>query len=233
MKRRFLVLLTATLMAAPTVGLAGNVRTLSAVVDAAELESVLLEVGVGDVEIVIGDDSSVQVEVHLKPRRGGIFSSLKKAERQVERATLMAQTSGSDLELKITNVSGDRRFEEDWTLLMPARLAVNLEHGVGDAIITGMKNDIDIDLGVGNATISSASGSIFAEIGVGELTVQAPASLYGDVEASSGVGSVRITVGDERLTGEGFVGHSAEWRGDGPHRISANTGVGDVIVKLD
>lgn len=233
MRRLTLAIVSLALAIAPATALAAKIRTLSTEVDATKLEKINLEVGVGDVEVVVGNSDSVRAEVILKPRRGGFFSSLKKAEKQVDQATLKASTSGATLELKIDGVSGDRRFEENWTLVMPAHLFFGLQQGVGDAIVTGLTNGIEIELGVGNATLSPADGSISAEVGVGELTIRAPSAPFGDVEASSGVGSVQITAGRERINGEGFVSHSAEWEGNGAHDIEAQTGVGDVIVKLD
>jgi hypothetical protein len=92
---------------------------------------------------------------------------------------------------------------------------------------------VKVELGVGDAVIGVIDGPVAAEVGVGKGTVRGPASRYGDVTVSGGVGEADILVGGERVTGGGFVGRKASWRGDGPHSIELEVGVGEARVVLE
>lgn len=210
-------------------------RTIEETVSARGIESLVLDTGVGDVELLTHDADTVEIEVLLIPRRGGLFSSLASAERAVERATLESRRQDDRLELQIdADGSGDdRRFEERWTVTMPARLAVSLELGVGDLTIRGVAGGVDAELGVGDADLEIPAGDVSLELGVGDARVTAPATAYGMVDCSGGVGDSRIDVAGRKITGDGFMGHSVSWRGDGPGTIEIEAGVGDARVILE
>lgn len=209
-----------------------EVRTLAAEIDAGSLTAVRLEANVGDVVVVAIDDGVVRVEANLSPRRGGLFSSLKSAEKQVREATLETTVSGDVLTVRVTG-DDDRRFEEDWTLSLPPALAFDLELGVGDVSISGLSGGVEVELGVGGVELDLADGSVDVEVGVGNIVTRARATAFRSVEASSGVGDTRIETDGARITGEGFVGHSAEWNGEGRYHVETATGVGDIRIVLE
>jgi hypothetical protein len=227
------LLIASLIVACAVVAQASQTRTLDGTAPAADLQRVVLEAGVGDVEIIPSDGDAVRYEVLLKPRRGGFFSSMKRAEREVQEAVLESEVVGQSLHLMIESEDEERRFEERWTIEMPARLAIEMDLGVGDVEIRGLEGGVEIEAGVGDLLIDVACGSISVEAGVGDVTVTAPADSYGDVECSAGVGDARIRIRGERISSEGFVGHSAEWTGNGPHEVTVEVGVGDVRVTLD
>ena len=233
MKKHVLVLpiILAVAMAAG----AASPKTMTRTLQAADIDALDLHSGIGDVTITGRDGlEEVAIEVVLTPRRGGIFSSKRKAERDVEIATLAASVEREDLKLTIApDDLDDRRFEEQWIIEMPSRLAVKLEHGVGDVEIKGVVGGIEMDSGVGDVEVEAARGDIVIDLGVGTARVRAPASAFAAVEAAGGVGNARITVRGEEIEGGGFVSHSASWSGDGGSLIEVSVGVGDAIVTLD
>jgi hypothetical protein len=232
MKTTWIAVLITLALAAPAT--AGDTRFLEGSVAADGLEAVRLEAGVGDIAIVADINiDEVTVEVELKPRRGGFFSSLKKAQREVDEAELRMDVSRGVLRLEIKSTSDDRHFEEHWNIVLPPRLAVDLELGVGDVEIRGLTGTLTAEIGVGEILAEAVSGDLGLEIGVGEATVRAAAADYGSVEGSGGVGDARLTVRGERISSSGFVGHSAEWTGEGEHTIEIEVGVGDARVTLD
>jgi len=213
---------------------AGAPRILDGVVPAAELESVRLDAGVGDIEITATEDAAeVSVSVQLKPRRGGFFSSLKKAQREVDEAELRMDVSKGILRLEIETSSDDRHFEETWIIELPARLDFDLDLGVGDVDVRGLSGQLTVDIGVGDFDAEAISGDLNIDIGVGEASVRAAAVDYGSVDGSGGVGDARLTVRGAKISSSGFVGKSAEWTGDGAHAIEISVGVGDAEVTLD
>ena len=214
---------------------AAGTKTMTRTVPARGIDGLDLTSGVGDVTITARDNlEEIEIEVVLTPRRGGIFSSKRQAERDVEAASLEAKVARDSLRLRISPVDEeDRRFEERWIIEMPSRLAVTIEHGVGDVAIGGVTAGIDLNSGVGDAEIEVSEGNVTVELGVGTAVVRAPAAAYADAVAAGGVGGARITVEGKDIEGGGFVGHSASWSGSGTYRIEVSVGVGDAVITLD
>ena len=208
-------------------------RTLSDTYPADGLERVSLEVGVGEVQVIATDGDEVELEVVLKPRRGGIFTSMRRAEEEVEEAELEVEAGGRELELRVNSDTQKRRFEEHWTLHMPARLEIELEIGVGEVEIRGLAGGVEIEAGVGDVFVDVSSGDISIELGVGDVDVKAPLAAYGAADCEGGVGDARLSVSGRSVKSEGFIGHSASWRGDGERFIEVEVGVGGARVNLD
>jgi hypothetical protein len=208
-------------------------RTLTGTFPVEAIESVSIEAGVGDIDITTIDSAVVEVEVRLTPRRGGIFSSMKHAEQEVEEASLLSESIGSRRYLEVDSSSGERRFEERWTIHLPARLAVEVDLGLGDVTVIGLRGGTDIEVGVGDVTLEAVSGDLFIEVGVGDVTATAESADFGNVESSGGVGDSQLRVRGKRISSEGMVGHSASWQGDGGHRLEIEVGVGKAKVTLN
>jgi hypothetical protein len=214
---------------------AASSRALTSSIPAASLETLALNSSIGDVEITAVEDAQdVTIEVQLTPRRGGFFSSKKQAEREVEEASLSAETQGSRLDLHIApQADGDRRFEEDWRIELPRHVAVVITHGVGDVVIANTEARIEIESGVGDVRLEVRGGDIAVDLGVGTAAVRAPAEPYASARGAGGVGDATIEVGGETISGSGFLGKSATWKGSGSHRINVSVGVGDAVITLD
>lgn len=232
MKRTLIFLLIAGLGMATTLA-ASDVRTLRAEVESATIKTVELEAGVGDVDINIGSGTMIVASVEIRPRRGGIFSSLKAAEKQVQQATFKPVARRDTLRLKITGIEGDRRFDEEWTVTIPAHLALSVELGVGDIEVSNTAAGLDLEVGVGEVTLELNGGPVDVEVGVGDITIRGPAAAYRSAEAASGVGDVQILADGRKIIGEGFIAHSAEWLGAGDAKIEAESGVGDIRIVLE
>ena len=111
---------------------AADTRTLTRSLPAGSISHLVVESGIGDVTIqAVPGATEISIEVVLTPRRGGIFSSKRKAEQEVDAASLSSVTKGDRLELTIKpEADDDRRFEENWSITMPTTVSVKLEHGV-------------------------------------------------------------------------------------------------------
>jgi len=214
---------------------AATPRTLTRNVPVGGTETLDLDSGIGDVKVVAREGlDEVSIEVTLTPRRGGFFSSKRQAERDVEAASLRAKVKGKKLVLGIDPPADDeRRFEERWTIEMPARIELTLNHGVGDVVIHGIRAGLEIDAGVGDIEVEAAEGDITIDLGVGTAVVIAPADGYASAEGAGGVGDARLTIRGERISSGGFVSHAASWTGDGAHHIEVSVGVGDAVITLD
>lgn len=233
MKKTSLVAIV-VLACALSVNAAGP-KTLTQHEPATAIEVLDLDSGIGDVMITAREGiDEIAIEVELTPRRGGFFSSKRQAEQAVEAAYLHAVSKGHRLVLRIDPPADeDRRFEERWTIEMPANIRLTLDHGVGDVVIQGITAGLEIDSGVGDVDVKALGGDVTIDLGVGTAVVSAPASAYASAEGAGGVGNARLTVLGKRIEGGGFVGHSASWTGDGRHHIEVSVGVGDAVITLD
>jgi hypothetical protein len=232
---RKIALAVSILLAISTTAVAGS-RTITHSLAAGGLDGIELNSGIGDVKITGSTETGdVMVEVILTPRRGGLFSSKRKAERDVEAASLKADVKGTRLILGIYPPLDDeeRRFEEHWTVVVPASLSVELEHGVGDVDVQGVGSGVEIESGVGDVRVAVAEGSVTLDLGVGNAAVRAPAEIVAFAEGAGGVGEARLTVRGQQIESTGFVGHTAKWKGTGSHRIEVSVGVGDAVITLE
>ena len=148
---------------------AAGPKTLTRTIQAGAIDTLDLSSGIGDVTITAREAiDEVAIEVVLTPRRGGIFSSKRQAERDVEAASLEAAVKHESLKLRISPADDDdRRFEEKWIIEIPSRLAIKLEHGVGDVVIRAARAGIELDSGVGDIDVEAAEGDITIDLGVG------------------------------------------------------------------
>lgn len=233
--KKQIILLALVMSAASGIAAAGESRTLTHTTAAGSISRLVLHSGIGDIDIdaALGA-TEITIEVVLTPRRGGFFSSKRKAEQEVQNAGLSADVANDRLKLAITpEADDDRRFEEDWHITLPSTVALKLNHGVGDISIRGAEAGIGIDSGVGEVGVKNAGGDISIELGVGTAVVHAQAAAYASAEAEAGVGDARLTVRGQKIASGGFVGHAANWEGDGTLHIEVSVGVGDAVIQLD
>lgn len=214
--------------------LEGADRVIEESFDAAGLKTLSLEVGVGDVNILQDPaETKISLTIKLHPRRGGLFSSLREGEKQVQEAELKERRGDKRLELSVSAGKGDHRFEENWELRIPAGLGLDIEVGVGDLSLEKLSADADIEIGVGDADIVYESGNLDLEIGVGDAEISAPRERIRTVSAESGVGDVQLLDGKREVEGEGMVGHSLDWTGEGSATLEVESGVGDIEIRLE
>jgi len=151
----------------------------------------------------------------------------------VEAAEITSNIVGGKLYLEVSSESGDRRFEERWSLSLPARLAIEAELGVGNVSVIGLEGGVELDVGVGEVEVEAPAGDVTIDLGVGDVEVSGPADAFASAEVSGGVGGAEITVRGVEIADTGFVGHRASWTGDGEFFIEVEVGVGDASIKLE
>ena len=93
--------------------------------------------------------------------------------------------------------------------------------------------DVDVDMGVGEAIVRGLDGEVRVNLGVGEVNVRMPQQGVGDVKLGVGVGEVSLAADGRSRNGSGFLGHSLKWTGKGAKRVDVECGVGEVSVRLD
>lgn len=194
--------------------------------DTADLRSVQLKVGVGDIRIESGTTDTIEARVTIRAKRTtGIFSSLP----DVEKLDIAAKTRGDRLSLEIDA----KNIEETWVLRLPKKIlsSVEVALGVGDINVNTPAKFISVDLGVGDADIETPQGAVTLQVGTGDGKIRTPISNAGSIDGKTGVGSASLK-GLEGTVSSSTVGGSVRGQGRGQQPIEARIGVGDLSIEL-
>jgi hypothetical protein len=153
-------LLLVCLSVCAPLALAEEPRVLSGEKPAAEFKSLRLDAGVGEVRIKTHDADVVRWKVELEAERDGLFSSLKDAREAIAAARVEAETSGTRLILGAEFPAGtdEDEIREHWEVLVPVRLAVDVDMAVGEMQLDGMAGG-SASRAVGSAPTSRSARS--------------------------------------------------------------------------
>ncbi len=174
---------------------------------------IVLEVGVGDVEIIAEGSSQITAHVEVSAKKGWIGSA--RAKRELAELQLESEVRGDTLHLRMSEKhDDDHHFGEDWSIHLPPNVAVKVEQGVGDLRVLDLAADIDAEVGVGNVRIEGEFAS------------------FGRIKGSCGVGDASLRSPKGREEGRGFIAHSLSSDGPGKAAIDASAGVGDIDIRL-
>jgi hypothetical protein len=181
--------------------------------EAAGITRVVLEAGVGDVEVVAEDTGHITAHVEVTAKKG--WSGSARSRRQLEALQLESRVKGDTLYLRMSEDHDDEHhFGEDWSLRLPATVSVKIELGVGDLRILDLAADIE------------------AEVGVGEIRIEGEYAPFGEIGGKSGVGDVSLRSPKGKSEGSGFIAHTLSAEGPGKASIDASAGVGDIEIRL-
>ncbi len=209
-------------------------RVMEHQVEVNALEKVELAVNVGDIRIDVVEGSSIHIKVTLTAHKRGIFGNAKKLESTMKEARLLSRVNDRRiLKLEIDAPYKKKYLQEDWVIQVPSHLGFELDNGVGDINLDGIRGQIDINSGVGTITLTRVSGSIEVDVGVGDVNIQAQGSSYKNIELDTGTGDASLHNLQGIIQDDDFLGGHLLWKGTGSHRIEVDTGVGDIIVRID
>ena len=189
-------------------------RVLDTSKPSTDITEVVMEIGVGDVEVVADDSVTISAHVEIE-RKSGSFWGSHSSQREIEALEIDTRVEGHTMTLRLRPESRhNKHYSENWTVRLPANCAVKIKQGVGNVVVRDVAGALDIELGVGDIEIDglyASFGRISAECGVGDVTVRTP---------------------EKRERGEGFVGHEVRTKGAGSAALNAEAGVGDVTIRL-
>lgn len=206
--RRHQILILSSLLTVSAGSFADNYKNISRTLDADELDSLRIEFSVGELEVEMWDGDTIELDIELTSER----SWLSWRRRKVEDIELELRTSGDELFLGID----ENKLNQQWVLKVPAKLALDIEIGVGEVRIDGLDNNLSLELGVGEIEVITATDNfdyIDASVGVGDAILR-------------GFGS-----GTENE--RSFVSADAHFEGRGEYHIEVELGVGEAMVRLD
>ena len=192
-------------LALSTTAFADRVKHIDQTVDASMLDSVRLEISVGELDIETYDGDEIQLDIDLEAQR----SWLTWRRRDVEDVELEVRVTNSRVYLSID----ERNIAQHWRIKMPTKLA------------------LDIDVGVGEIRIEDFSNNLEMEVGVGSVRIEVAGTDYDSIHVEAGVGDAFIRGFSNRADNErNFISANAYYQGDGEYKIEIEVGVGDVEV---
>lgn len=171
-------------------------------------ETLMLDVGVGEVEIVAADGNQIEIEVTVEPSDNGfLFFGGRKDVGDVDLNAKHAE--GKTLALRL---SDNDDVKEHWRISIPASAAINVDMGVGRIETNGMDNSVEIDLGVGEVEVNHSHD-------------------YGDISLHSGVGDVSFSQNGKNLdVKRAMVSASYDAKANGSGNLKVDVGVGEVDI---
>jgi len=213
MRKLTMSLVLGALMFAPMGLDAKTIRSFDKSFPATGVARVSIEVPVGSLLVHSHDADIIQVDVIIKSSHDE--KAVEDMARDIE---LVSDKSGDRLDLEIKGYPkwDKESIEVEVTMRVPARMALGIEVGVGEAHVRG------------------TSGDLTAKVGVGEVEVAMKQAAVHSASATAGVGGASIRLPDDKVVSKGFIGQKASWtEGKGTARVELEAGVGEATLKLE
>lgn len=165
-------------IALATPGLASaQLRTVEHAWAADGLREVELDVSVGEVTVRGTTGDRVEIRVGVGCDEDG-WGSSSCPERAGDVDVTDRRGDGRlSLEVDGPGIWGSRGLHLDVELLIPSRLALRLDMGVGELEIVDLEGDVAVDMGIGEVSLrmpEAALESLSLDTGIGESSLRAP-----------------------------------------------------------
>lgn len=235
-------LLCASLLALlPLAAQADAPRVLSADIPAAGLDTVGLEVGVGEVHVTVSSDEKIHAHVTLRRKQREFmwfFHWMTEGSTSAIATAALAQRSSGgrlDLSLALPHQGDQQDVDQEWDLQLPARLKLEADMQVGNLSIDGVAGGVKAKLNVGELTLDLPRGAIDAEVNVGEIRARSASSKHGHINLGSSIGDAALIMqGTESGYHEhGGLGNQVSLDGGGPDDMRLRLNIGEVTLHLN
>lgn len=214
-------------------------RTLILEQDAAALDALALEVGVGEMHVTPSPDNKLHVQVTLQQKEREFmwfFHWMSQGtQRDIASAAIRARQDGGRVALSLDypGVNQDD-IKQDWDVQVPARLKLAAVMKVGEMSVEGVAGGVDAKLNVGELSIDAPEGAIRGDVNVGEIRATSGSAHYGRVELSSNIGEALLTIGGKNAgrRDHGGLGNRVSLDGSGPDEMHLSVNVGEATLHL-
>ncbi|MDP4537394.1 hypothetical protein Q3O60_14470 [Alkalimonas collagenimarina] len=181
-----------------------DTKNITMELDAAQLQQLHLQVGVGQIKLSTANTDKIQLRVDVTGEKRWWFFSHKVGDIE-----LTKQRDGSKLSLSIDKDN----TKQDWQLTIPESLAVR------------------IDLGVGQFFAEQFIADAFVDVSVGQVSANLDTTHYQKILLTAGVGNVQLKNAPKETKSERhLVGGTLELEGSGQASFEASVGVGDISI---
>ena len=235
-------LLCASLLALlPLAAQADSPRTLSTDIPVAGIDTVALEIGVGEVHVTTSSDDKVHARVTLRRKQREFMWFFhwmtEGSSSAIAAASLDQHSSGGRLELSLALPHQDEQqdVDQEWDLQLPARLKLVTDMQVGNLSIEGVAGGVKAKLNVGELTLDLPKGAIDAEVNVGEIRAKSASPRHGRISLGSSIGDAALIMqGTESGYHEhGGLGNQVTLDGSGPDDMRLRLNIGEVTLHLN
>jgi len=204
---------TATLLALslflPTYAIhAADTQVRNHRIDASDIEEISLEGGVGEMTIVRSAGDELVVELEIESERNWLGR-----HRDIDDIDVIISRRGDRLHVAVNEDDLDN-LELNWRIELPAVARTTVNLGVGQLVAEMGDTDLRV------------------ELGVGEARIEIPRQHTGRIDASVGVGSIRMDGVRDSVSRRAFVSESMYGYGDGARDAHVDVGVGEISVVL-
>jgi len=199
----------------PAAPIASEVREISQQFEIADGQKLRIEIPVGDVEVETGDGGQVEAELTIRCRW-----KIADCRHAVEQLELVERSTARRLTIELSGLPRwqGTTLDIEGTILVPKTTPLEVEMGVAELDITGIKSDLRVDVGVGKVRVWIPEAQIsraFLDVGVGEV------ELLGAEGQTSGRRSF-------------LVGSEVHWDdGPGEARVDIELGGGEITLWLE
>jgi len=235
-------LFAALLLAVPLLARADDSsmpRVLNAEMPAGGINTLALEVGVGEMHVTTSSDDKVHVRVTLRRKEREFMWFFhwmtEGSSKDFASATIAQKQSGDRLSLALDYPHGDQDdVKQEWDVQLPARLKLDAVMGVGDCSIEGVSGGVEAKLNVGELSIDTPKGAIDASVDVGEIRAKSGSDQHGHIQLSSNIGDALLVLkGTESGYHEhGGLGSRVSLDGSGPDTLQLKVNIGEVSLHL-
>lgn len=195
---------------------------------------VLIDGGVGSIEVRPSDDDQIHVTLKVEPDDDNSRSldddDMAAMELEVDRTSRRIK-----LELNLPRGVDVDDVQETWEVRIPSGIETELELGVGKVDVEGTSGGLLISVGVGELDLDIHSGPVEVSVGVGDVDISVSHASVGDVRADTTLGDARVRVNGERIEGSSHfgLGNRIKFDGDGQDDMEVSVKVGEIKIELD
>jgi hypothetical protein len=214
-------------------------RSLSVDVAAAGLDTLALQVGVGEVRVTPSNDDEVHAQVTLRPKEREFLGFLHWSTgtaREIANATIHQERQDKRLTLSLDLAGrGQDEIKQEWEVQVPARLKLDSVMNVGEMDITGVAGGVGAKLDVGELEIDVPKGSIDADVNVGEIRATSASEHHGRIQLASNIGDATLLLhgAESGVHEHAGLGNRVTKDGDGPDSMDLKLNIGQVTLHID
>jgi hypothetical protein len=230
------------LLSMPLLAQAVAPRPLNAVVPATGIDTVSMNIGVGELYLTPSPDDDVHIHVILRQKSREFLWFFHWQSRatmeEIQAAQISHQQQGQRLILSLAmpgNLDKDD-VKQKWTVQIPSHLALELSMKVGQATIEGIAGGVQADLNVGELDLDVPRGTLSAKVNVGQITANTASSRPGNIFLSSNIGEAALYTNGKYVSHAGEhsgLGRSISLHGAGPDNMHLTVNIGEVDLRIE
>lgn len=136
MKALHTLILVACGLVFSTSAMAASSKRIQQQIDAADLVHVDFEISIAEIDIVVYDGDSIELDLLIEADRDWWFFG----RNDIDDVELQVDRNGEQLKLRLD----DDDIEQEWVVRLPAHLAVSMDIGVGEVQFSDFANNLNM-----------------------------------------------------------------------------------------